>query len=286
MLLFDLLFPPLMLLMPLGIALAVRPAAGGDPARARALLGWLAVATLAGLAVFAAAWLLEWRVIARHTWVLTLAMLPLLNRILALRDPAWVGQPTEAGRGLRAASLTSRRAATPPPRWTWPVLWTIALGGVAAIAARGLGGVPEGPALVRWIITLSIQIVVVCGDVLLFQHILPRLREEPEPMDPAGSPELAAAYARHRAARMRGFVGLALVLTVLGTATTVLVAWLPERGDLGAWIGIGGGVVGGLVGVAGALFGVSSSLERVRINRLRRQLTDADPPPPVEQVPG
>ncbi|MBM4224050.1 MAG: hypothetical protein FJ167_04500, partial [Gammaproteobacteria bacterium] len=67
-----------------------------------------------------------------------------------------------------------------------------------------------------------------------FEAGLRRTLSEPEPMDAAGSPELAELYAAQRRKRVLGlFWGSGVVLPLCIGSVSVLQAWFPQNGS--AW---------------------------------------------------
>jgi len=93
-------------------------------------------------------------------------------------------------------------------------------------------------------------------------------RLEPEPMDPAGSPELAASYATNRAFRSWIFFGFGVCGTVTYTFLAVaLFFWPQSAGMLGA-------VLGSALGIGGATFGVVASVHRAKTQALLHELSE------------
>jgi hypothetical protein len=171
-----------------------------------------------------------------------------------------------------------------------PVLVFVLL--LAAVAARGLMPFGAGPypgdsavdpeaaratyaeaERSRWLLSL-----VVFGSVFGFLlAILPRsLRRtlsEPEPMDAAGSAELAELYARQRRKRVLGlFWGLGTMAPLFMGSFTALQVWYPQDGS--AW-GLVGGVGGSALGIVGAVYGFMMTAERARIAEVRARLDNA-----------
>lgn len=294
-----LIFVPAMLVVPLVFAALVPNRAADDSARikARGLLTVLALST----AVLLAVWLglvLVGRglsgamIIAGFWWPwffplwFFLAM-PAINA----KNPSWgwtIGGGSASG-GVRTASLVNRERTSPVTRamWAVPVLVFVLL--LAAVAARGLMPFGAGPypgdsavdpeaaratyaeaERSRWLLSL-----VVFGSVFGFLlAILPRsLRRtlsEPEPMDAAGSAELAELYARQRRKRVLGlFWGLGTMAPLFMGSFTALQVWYPQDGS--AW-GLVGGVGGSILGVCGAVFGTWMTAERAKIAEVRVRL--------------
>jgi MFS family permease len=171
--------------------------------------------------------------------------------------------------------------------WAVPVLVFVLL--LAAVAARGLMPFGAGPypgdsavdpeaaqatyaeaERSRWLLSL-----VVFGSVFGFLlAILPRsLRRtlsEPEPMDAAGSAELAELYARQRRKRVLGlFWGLGTLAPLFMGSFTALQVWYPQDGSVWGLVGVVGGSI---LGVCGAVFGTWMTAERARIAEVRMRL--------------
>jgi len=299
---FMLIFVPVMLLFPLVFAALVPNRAVDDSARikARGLLLTLAMSTAVLLAIWVGLVLTGLRfnfamIIAGFwwPWVFPLWFFLAMPAIVA-KNPYWgcaVGGGSASG-GVRTASLVNRERTSPVTRAMWAVPITLFVLILAAIAARGLlpfgvGPYPGDSAVdpeaarvayaeaerSRWILSL-----VVFGSVFAFLlAILPRsLRRtlsEPEPMDAAGSPELAELYAAQRRKRVLGlFWGPGVVLPLCIGSVSVLQAWFPQNGS--AW-GLIGSIGGSILGICGAMFGTWMMVERAKIAEVRARLDAA-----------
>ncbi len=297
--LFMLIFGPVMLLFPLVFAALVPNRAVDDSVRikARGLLLTLVMSTAVLLAIWVGLVVTGLRfnlamVIANFwwPWFFPLWFFLAMPAIVA-KNPSWgwtVGSGSASG-GVRTAALVNRERTSPVTRAMWAVPITLFVLILAAIAARGLlpfgvGPYPGDSAVdpeaarvayadaerSRWMLSL-----VVFGSVFGFLlAILPRsLRRtlsEPEPMDAAGSPELAQLYAAHRRKRVLGlFWGVGVVLLLCIGLFSVLQTWFPHDGSM--W-GLIGGIGGSIVGIGGAIFGTWMSVERARIAELRVRL--------------
>jgi len=299
---FMLIFVPVMLLFPLVFAALVPNRAVDDSARikARGLLLTLAMSTAVLLAIWVGLVLTGLRfnfamIIAGFwwPWVFPLWFFLAMPAIVA-KNPYWgcaVGGGSASG-GVRTASLVNRERTSPVTRAMWAVPITLFVLILAAIAARGLlpfgvGPYPGDSAVdpeaarvsyaeaerSRWILSL-----VVFGSVFAFLlAILPRsLRRtlsEPEPMDAAGSPELAELYAAQRRKRVLGlFWGPGVVLPLCIGSVSVLQAWFPQN-----WIawGLIGSIGGSILGICGAIFGTWMMVERAKIAEVRARLDAA-----------
>ena len=301
--LFMLIFVPVMLLFPLVFAALVPNRAADDSARikARGMLLTLAMSTAALLAIWVGLVLTGLRfnfamVIAGFwwPWFFPLWFFLAMPAIVA-KNPYWgwtVGSGSASG-GVRTASLVNRERTSPVTRAMWAVPITLFVLILAAIAARGLlpfgvGPYPGDSAIdpeaarvayaeverSRWIFSL-----VVFGSVFGFVlAILPRsLRRtlsEPEPMDAAGSAELAQLYAAQRRKRVLGlFWGIGVVLPLCIGSFSVLQAWFPQNGS--TW-GLISGIGGSILGICGAIFGTWMTVERAKISEVRARLDASD----------
>ena len=104
----------------------------------------------------------------------------------------------------------------------------------------------------------------------MLPRILRSMLLEPEPMDAAGSAELAELYARQRRRRVLGMFWLMGVAAPLFMSSLyALITWFPADG---ATLGIIGGVGGSLLGLVGAVFGMTMSAERMKIAEVRARL--------------
>ena len=296
---FMLIFVPVMLLFPLVFAALVPNRAADDSARikARGMLLTLAMSTAALLAIWVGLVLTGLRfnfamVIAGFwwPWFFPLWFFLAMPAIVAKNQHwGWTVGSGSAGGGVRTASLVNRERTSPVTRAMWAVPITLFVLILAAIAARGLlpfgvGPYPGDSAIdpeaarvayaeverSRWILSL-----VVFGSVFGFVlAILPRsLRRtlsEPEPMDAAGSPELAELYAAQRRKRVLGlFWGTGVLLPACVGLISVLQAWFPMAGS--TW-GLVGGIGGSILGICGAIFGTWMTVERAKISEVRARL--------------
>ena len=297
-----LIFVPLMLLFPLAFAALVPNRAVDDSARikSRGLLLTLAMSTAVLLAIWVGLVLTGLRfnvamIIAGFwwPWVFPLWFFLAMPAIVA-KNPYWgcaVGGGSASG-GVRTASLVNRERTSPVTRAMWAVPITLFVLILAAIAARGLFPFGVGPypgdsavnpeaARVayaeaersRWMLSL-----VVSGSAFGFLlAILPRgLRRtlsEPEPMDAAGSPELAELYAAQRRKRVLGLFWGSVVLPLCIGVFSVLQTWFPHDGS--TW-GLIGGIGGSILGICGAIYGTWMTVDRAKISEVRARLDAAD----------
>lgn len=276
--LFSIAFPIVMILAPLATVLAVslNSGAGANAELARRRLVALAIATFASLAVFAACWALLGD-LARFAFVLFFPLFFIFALpALVARNPDW-GSPHPAGVTTRSATLVNRERERLVPSWVWVVATLIGLGALVAIALRPLGpriGFDFGPAeRNRMLIALGIELFVLATIFVPLGVAMPMLRREPEPLDAAQSPELAAAYARLRRFKASAFVWLfAIGMNGLFGLGVVLFAWSSPAAPSGTMLGVASGFAGAAIGIAGSVVGVVASVRRVRINAMLREL--------------
>lgn len=271
-------FVPITLLLPLAIAFwwPSRVAEGLERRAIRGRLVVLAVATLVALSIWLGLLLAGPRFpwapwLAGSAWTLFIPLWAVFAMpVLRLKNPALDGDsPSHAG--IRTASLMNRERQSPVTPWMWAVAAICCLAGPVTVAARGLWPFAGDAALdaidrTQWLIFLGATLLGPL-ELLVLPMILRATLVAPEPMDAAGSPELAAMYARERRRRVLGLFWL------VGTAGPAFlgilfafVTWFPQVG--GTW-GLIGGVGGTLIGVLGAIFGISMSVERARIAEFR-----------------
>lgn len=286
-----LVFPPFMILVPLVTALLVPQRATEESARARqrGLLLALVAGTMFSLAVWGTFVLLtprfasaQWA--AMWTWPLFFPLwFGLAWPLIRVKSPHWEGAMygAEAVSGaVRTASLVNRERLSPVTRWMWAVALLASVAGVAAIAARGLmpfplesvGSGDEAAATAQrtqWWIFLGLSLMGPLG-LLWLPRVLRAMLREPEPMDAAGSRDLAELYAAQRRRRVLGMFWLNGVAgpLVLG-GFFALVTWFPNSGAI--W-GIIGGVGGTALGITGAVFGFMMTAERAKIAEARARL--------------
>lgn len=266
----DLLLAPALILLPVAMTLFWRspPDVPVDADRIRRLNLRLWAGTLAVLAVFVLLRLAEGPVPARFAWVLSFLLLPLAIQLMNLRNPNLVAHdpvPT-----VRTASLGNRQRENPVPAFVLLLLWLLWAADLAAVLARLLFPL-DNSALVPWATALLGASVTVLTPWLTAWAIR-KTMEEPEPMDDAGSAELAEAYAQHRAFRAWGFAVFGFVMILTFSAFNIVLAWVPLDVQTGPLLGIVGGIVGSLVGIAGGVFGTIASIRRAHITALLRRL--------------
>jgi hypothetical protein len=229
-----------------------------------AALGLFALVLLARSAAWARSvrelpWFVTWgEEPAGLAWLLAFPLwIPALRHLAAVRPES--REPYAPGTS-RTASLVSRARTSPIGPRHWAFAWGLFAAAAVLVAVRGVGAAGS-------VTVLSLLLGAVLPLVLtpLCQRLVP---PEPEPLDAAGTPELVEAYARIRRRRDQAFYGLALALSVMCAGSAVAVAWGVDARALG-WIGA---IAGSLVGVAGAVFGVLATNERLRIRALLERL--------------
>lgn len=289
---FMLLFVPFMILFPLGLALLV-PNRAGEESR-RLLVRGMSAALLAATVLALALWLgltlagtrFEWAKWAGNfSWMLFFPLwFGLAMPLLRAKNPAWEyfahGAQGAHGSGgpLRTASLVNRARQNPVKGWMWAVAVFAGLAGLIAIGARGFFPFPTdgagddavgGAERARWFVFLAVAL---CGpsQLVWLPGVLRTMLVAPEPMDAAGSQELADLYARQRRRRVLGMfwlMGVAMPLAIGGIFA--LIVWFPNLGGL--W-GLVGGLGGVLLGGIGAAFGFMMTAERAKIAEARARL--------------
>lgn len=286
-----LIFVPVMLVVPLVFAALVPNRAVDDSARikVRGLMTVLALSTAVLLAVWLGLVLVGrglsgGMIIAGFWWPWFFPLwFGLAMPLIRAKNPGWGLAKQEAlgGSGaVRTASLVNRERESPVTRAMWAMAVVANIAGIAAIAARGLmpfpmessGAGDEAAAAaqrLQWQLFLGLSCLGPIG-LLWLPKMLRSMRSEPEPMDAAGSRELADLYAAQRRRRVLGMFwinGVAGPLAIAGTFA--LAVWFP---DLGGWWGVVGGVGGSVVGIGGGIFGVRMLAERARIAEVRTRL--------------
>lgn len=262
---FNLLFPMVMILVPLAIALPVRtkphPSYTITEQRLRTkkytvglCLGSL-IAILLHIGFYSTTLPTA---LKTNSWVLFFPLWFLLAvPLLQAKDPGWM--PTVKIQGdIRKANL-ERRAAKPHvnlPMWSGAALVWIAL------AVLAIPFVPD----FRNLLTISYLVLMAASlsFLLLGIWICRLLAQEPEPYAEHGTDFLAKEYSRFRQARSLFafvlFVSGAVLFEVLALILLLHADWI-----LFAWFGAFGGSV---VGTLGGAVGIWSSFRRAALNRI------------------
>jgi hypothetical protein len=284
-------FPVIMIFLPmiLAVGLPNRVTEAAGQAEVHRWMARLGVGTVVALVVWGVSTYLSVRT-PGYPWATFLSWplffplwFGLAMPLIRAKNPGWglAEQDALGGSGaVRTASLVNRERESPVTRAMWALAIVANAAGTAAIAARGLMPFPmessaAGDAAaaaaqrLQWQLFLGLSCLGPIG-LLWLPQILRSMRSEPEPMDAAGSRELADLYAAQRRRRVLGMFwlnGVAGPLAIAGTFA--LAVWFP---NLGGWWGVVGGVAGSAVGIVGAIFGVRMSAERARIAEVRARL--------------
>jgi len=273
---FDLLFAPVMILFPLLFAVCFRRARGVNlnAARIRGLTLLLIAGSVAALAAFA---FVRWQWGPTHARYLAALFFPLWFGVagplaIAKNPNLHAHHPQPAA---RTATLARRDWQNPVPGWWTGLLWAVWAALFLVVLAR-LARPLEGNEWTTWWAGFFGAAINVIGP-LVTPYSVRRSIVEPEPMDAAGTPRLAEAYARSRSFRAWGLAVGGLVMVLVLGAMPVLLAWLPLDGRGGAMLGIVGGIAGTALGIAGGVFGTVASLRRARVTALLRELESGPP---------
>lgn len=265
---FDLVFPPLMIVSFPLICFFIpnRPESDELAARARRFTVQLWLLAFISLAIYYVAYTLggggQWR----QLWVLCFLQMPLANKLMAAKNTSY-GAP-HVGH-TRVAALSNREAESTILRKAWVYVWALwALFGVVSAWGYYHNSLPT---------RLGLMIVMFLGMTAVFLSFGPTLvrmvSREPEPMDPHSSPELAAAYKKHRNARRWLFFSLPTTMVVMFGGCSVAIAWLATNPTSEANIGLYGGIAGAIVGLTGGIGGLCFGVWRARLNQRIRDLT-------------
>jgi hypothetical protein len=258
---FEFVFPAIMVLTPLGLVLAFRPAPEGEPGRRR--VGLLAAATVLALAVVVSARILAGEASVVWTWTLFFPLwFGLGMPALRVRRPLWFG--AEPSGAVRSASLASRREATSIRPGILAAAWAVLVTGIVAVGVRPLAAM-DGAAWIRWTAALGVLVAVEVPILLLLPRWFRRLGQEPEPFGPESGPDTAEAYRKVREFRGRGMAIGMLCLLILVSAFAAVLVWSPPDGA--SILAGAGAALGTLIGIAGAAFGTAATLRKEKIAR-------------------
>jgi hypothetical protein len=261
------LFPAFMILFPLGFTLF----AGRHPERASdegtQLMRRLWSVTLAAITIHIAVVALTetdpeaWRLL-RAAWPVgfgtgsfMVIWFGFAMKALQARQPGYRNLPNPGSpEPVRSASLTPRDTTSPVPRGAWFAGWAVFGLCAGATGWALLQGVPS-------MLILGLAFWLGMG-VFGSQASL----TEAEPMDTAGSPELAEAWGRLRSFKAWCFYGMGLIGTIGFAAVAVITVFAPGVA------GMSGAIFGTAGGIAGGVFGTMASVRRARVNALLQEL--------------
>jgi hypothetical protein len=265
---FNLLFPPLMILMFPVMSWFVRrrPESDEAAATARRTGFWMHVIAIASLAAFFVARAIFGAHEVRMMWLLCFLQMPLWQRHVAARNASW-GSPYATT--TRVAPLTNRERKTAVPTQAWIIAWFVwAL--LAAIAAWGyvVNEIPSRLGMLISMFTLGPALFLAYGP-----KMVRMVAYEPEPMDPHNSPELQAAYEKHRHARMWMFFALPISMAAIFCGCAIAVAWLATSIGAEQRIGLYGGMAGAFFGILGGAVGTYFGCWRARLNQMVREMS-------------
>jgi hypothetical protein len=276
---FDVIFVPIMLLIPLGISLLVQIPRDVeiDLDRYRMLSRWLWMGTLASLVAFAITYTIFPPNIGRLTWLLAFPLLMISIPLMNIKNPYFVIHSPAIT--TRSASLVNRRETLRVPR-----IYNILLLGLTLVAgiiiSLRLQDFMNQQEWIRWgaslgIVSLNLFLIGVCN------YSISRISSEPEPMDSQNSEELREAYARFRRQKMIGLLTLGGIQNIVMIAFALIMTYGNMTAELNSMIGWTGGIFGTLIGIGGAVFGTMASFQRARINRLYQQLQNQNSQSPT-----
>ncbi len=283
---FNIVFPLTMLLFP-AVFMTLIPTnrrADIDPAKARRLTVALWLATAGAIGVWLAVYALASPRLASFCWML---FFPLFfgfwGRLMRSKNPDWISTPPPDV-AARSASLAPRPARSAAPQWAIWSLWILwATICIAIVLMVDWNVLLSSDAALGFRRRMGLTAVLVAGSLVVIPGALAlslRLdRREPQPLDPAGSEELVALYARRRRQRAWLFISFGWVMLLMfgigfGAAALMSRSVFQEMelSRLMAWTG---GIGGSIIGVAGGVAGTLSSIQAARINARMRELTQA-----------
>ncbi|MHC4406172.1 MAG: hypothetical protein ACYTG0_41585 [Planctomycetota bacterium] len=262
-----------MILSPLAFAVLFRPrlqqaGPGDEAAQARLRRSWrvLIGGTLVVLVLYAAA-AICWPFWSFVTWV---AFFPLwfggTMPLIAAKYPS-LGRMHPAEVPIRTASLKPRRLEDLISRGWWVIPWAVWAVGLACF----FWWRPAGDAdWFGWQLTLGLHGLT--GLLLLFMPTVFRLGvREAEPLDAGGSAGMREGYESLRRLRIRGLFVMLVGIIVMSTGINTLIGC--KLVPLSPWLGVIGGIVGTVFGIASGAFGTMCSLKRARLaDRLRQSI--------------
>jgi hypothetical protein len=191
----------------------------------------------------------------------------LVMPIVATKYPT-MNTPHVKGAPTRSASLRPRDLDLPISSIAWILTWGVWFLG-AVVLVWTIQHPRDDVNIATHITPITFQITTAVM-LAIGPRILRSLAREAEPLDDAGSPELAEGYRALRQFSVRGLFYLMFVGFTLGsTALTCATAW----GVSGATLGIAGGVVGTTIGIAGGALGTMAGIRRARLTEMLQRLS-------------
>ena len=260
---FDLTVPPLLIVgLPLmNWFIPSRPASNDDSERIRRLTFLVWLVALVSVAVYYVAYFVggggQWR----QLWMLAFLQMPLFQRLATAKNSGY-GEPHVGP--TRAAVLTNRATESTIPFVAWCSIWCVwALFLLLAVVGYFRNDLPPRLGMAIGMFLAMSATFLALGPLLVKQ-----VSREPEPLDRQSSPDLVAAYKRHRIARRWLFFSLPATLVLMFGGCAALIAWLATDPHREASIGLYGGAAGAVVGCAGGIVGIVFGVWRARLNRL------------------
>ena len=168
----------------------------------------------------------------------------------------------------RSASLRPRETNLPISPHMWLLPWSVWLAGVVAVV-WSIGRAGDDVNLWSYLSPVIFQATTVVM-LAIGPWCLRMLAGEAEPLDAAGSAELAEGYRALRRFRAGGMFWLMFVgLAAISTAMALAKVW----GFNGPALGLAGGVVGTVFGIAGGVFGTIAGIRRARLTEMLERLS-------------
>ncbi len=280
-----LLLAPVMLLSPLVFVLLYPKRVESDAQNllARNRLFWLGIATAGALAIWIAC--LAGSLVAPQNPFFQfhhLAYILFIPLWFGMAMPACTARNPNAFKSLvpsqaptRTASLVNRQTQNPIRKSHWILTASVQVLLLFGILSRCLfpfsNGETQSKELVRWILALASFTTIALFMLLFLPAGIRAILEEPEPLDPHGSPELQRLYEENRTSKILGLFWL------LGCAIPWLMGIL-LLAQAFAWPGLGSslgklGAIGGTVlGFTGAWLGTTATFRAMRVAELKAKL--------------
>lgn len=292
-----LLLAPFMLLTPLLFVLLYPKKLDSDAQKlqARSSIFWLGIATAFSLALWLA-WLTASLVAPQHPFFrfhhfASMLFFPLwfamaMPACAALNPNAF--KPLTPGQApTRTASLVNRQSQNPIGKFHWLLNGTVMALLMVGIISRCFFPFAEvegrSVELTRWVISFAIFTALCLFTFLFFPAGIRSMLEEPEPLDPHGSPELQRLYQENRTSKIRGMFWL-LGCAVPWLMGIMMLAQAWAWPGLGTSLGVAGAVAGTTLGVAGAWMGTAATFRAMKVAELKAKL-DAQASHPSSQTP-